>query len=80
MEPITLSYILNGVLLVSAYLMRQAHQDLKESNNSLWNEIRMVKDRYFKKEDFLEFKQELWKRLDRLEDDLKSRVEELKIT
>lgn len=40
----------------------------------------MVKDRYFKKEDFLEFKQELWKRLDRLEDDLKSRVEELKIT
>lgn len=78
MEPITLSYIFNGVLGVLAYFMKQAHAALKEDNKSLWVEVSNIKEKYFKKEDFLEFKQELWKRFDRLEDDLKANAGERK--
>lgn len=78
MDPITVSYILNAVLGIAAYLMKQAHNDLKVDNARLWKEVTHIKDTYFKKEDFSEFKQELWKRFDRLEDDMRARVEELK--
>ena len=78
MEPITVSYVLNGVLAVLGYLMKTTLTDLKTDNTRLWKEVTHIKDTYFKKEDFSEFKQELWKRFDRLEDDMKARVEELK--
>ena len=78
MEPITLSYIFNGVLGVLAYFMKLAHETLKEDNKNLWVEVSNIKEKYFKKEDFLEFKQELWKRFDRSEDDLKANATEKK--
>lgn len=78
MEPITISYVLNGVLALLGYLMRTTLTDLKNDNTRLWKEVTHIKDTYFKKEDFSEFKQELWKRFDRLEDDMKARVEELR--
>ncbi len=58
--------------------MKDAYTGLKQDNQLLWKEVNNVKEKYFKKEDFTEFKQELWKRFDRLEDDLKARVEEIK--
>ena len=78
MEPITLSYVFNGLLAVLGYFMKTTLTDLKEDNTRLWKEVTHIKDTYFKKEDFSEFKQELWKRFDRLEDDMKARVEELR--
>ena len=78
MEPITISYVFNAVICILGYFMRTTLTDLKEDNFRLWKEVTHIKDSYFKKEDFSEFKQELWKRFDRLEDDMKARVEELK--
>jgi hypothetical protein len=81
MDPVIISVIsvvLNAVLGLTTYMMKQAHSDMKKSNEELWDEIDAIKEKYFRKEDFSEFKQELWKRFDRLEDDVKARIEELK--
>lgn len=42
---------------------------------SLDNEINYIKEVYFKKEDFREFKQELWARLDRMESSFEIRLD-----
>lgn len=79
MDPVSiLLYILNGVLAIAAYLLKSQHTDLKEDNKLLWLQIEIIKDKYFKKEDFSEFKKELWARFDRLEDDIKQQQRESK--
>lgn len=85
MDPLYISYIFSAGLAVISYLLKQsysdlrkANEDLKNQNLSLWKEINIIKDKYFKKEDFSAFKQELWNRLDRFEDDVKARIEELR--
>jgi uncharacterized membrane protein len=78
MDLITVSMIINGLLIVAGYLLKNEHSNLKDDNKALWREIGIVKEKYFKKEDFLEFKKELWARLDRMEDDFKQQIQELK--
>ena len=74
MEPIAGSYVLNIILGVAAWLLKQAFHELREEHknlsrkyDNLLEEVGDVKDKYFKKEDFREFKEELWKRFDKLE-------------
>jgi hypothetical protein len=85
MDPTTASFIINGLLALACYFLKSAHADLKEENKNLWvecnsirKELSNVKDKYFKKEDFNDFKKELWARLDRMEDDFKQQIQELK--
>jgi hypothetical protein len=71
MEPVSLLLLaLNAVLGIAGYLLKNEHRDLKDDNKALWSQVELIKDKYFKKEDFSEFKKELWARFDRLEDDL----------
>lgn len=81
MEPLVISCIslgMTAILGIIAYFFKEAHKDIKEDNKQLWREVGDIKDSYFKKQDFTEFKKELWKRLDRMEDDFKAQLQELK--
>lgn len=64
------------MLGLATFLLKNAYADLKEDNKSLWEEVRYIRDKYYKREDFSEFKSELWSRLDRIEDDLKRQIQE----
>jgi septation ring formation regulator EzrA len=65
-----LSIILNGALGVAVYFMQIAHTQTKETLQHLREDVEHVKEKYFKKEDFRDFKQELWNRLDKMEEKL----------
>jgi septation ring formation regulator EzrA len=65
-----LSIILNGALGVAVYFMKIAHTQTKETLQHLREDVEHVKEKYFKKEDFRDFKQELWNRLDKMEEKL----------
>lgn len=75
MELTTISFALNIVLGIAGWLLKNEHNNTKEdikevkaANKELKTEVDGIKDRYYKKEDFLEFKKELWARLDRIEE------------
>jgi len=76
-DPVTLGFIMNILLGLACYLLKGAHSDLKDDNRALWKEIGYIRDKYYKKEDFSEFKQELWARLDRMEDDFKQQIQDM---
>ena len=60
---VVINLLLGGVI----WFMKQAYSDLKEQVKEHRVELDRVKDTYFKKEDFREFKDELWTRLDKME-------------
>lgn len=77
MEPWILTLVLfvfNCLLGVAAWSMKSMITDLKADVKSNRTDIDNVKEKYFKKEDFTEFKQELWLRLDRFERDVKDQL------
>lgn len=74
METWILSLVANAILGLIAYTMKTTIDDLKEVARSNKQDIEHIKEKYFKKEDFMEFKSELWKRLDRFEEDIKAQV------
>ena len=78
MEPVTISLVVNALLAVVWYLLKLEHKSMKEDNKALWVALGDVKEKYYKKEDFLEFKRELWMRLDRMEEDFKHQIMELR--
>ena len=78
MDATVVLFAFNVVLSIAAYLLKRAYEDLKSDNKDLWQQITLIKDKYFKKEDFLEFKKELFARLDRMEDDMKQQISEIK--
>ena len=86
MEPASIILLVfNGLLGLVSYLLKLEHKALKDDNKDLWvecklirKELDIVKDKYFKKEDFTEFKKELWARLDRMEDDFTRQIQEMR--
>lgn len=86
MEPATIFLlVVNGLLGVICYFLKTEHINLKDTIkatnircDTLFNELQTVKDKYFKKEDFSEFKKELWARLDRMEDDFTRQIQEIR--
>jgi protein-tyrosine-phosphatase len=79
MDPITYTIVFDLVLAVAAYGLKNMFTEQKEKLEKLYRqheehqkEMTHVRDTYFKKEDFTEFRKELWARLDRLEDDIKA--------
>ena len=71
MEPITLSMGFNALLGVAAYVLKTEHASIKA-------DLKQLKESKVEKQDFTEFKQELWKRLDRMEDSFKHEIQELR--
>jgi protein-tyrosine-phosphatase len=79
MDPITYTIAFDLVLAIAAYGLKNMFSEQKEKLEKLYRqheehqkEMTYVRDTYFKKEDFTEFRKELWARLDRLEDDIKA--------
>ena len=61
-------FLFNGVLGVAMWLLKQSYAEVKAQLKENTTSIDNVKEHYFKKEDFKDFKEELWKRFDKLED------------
>ncbi len=77
-------FIINIILGVLMYFMKQAHDNNKEQLTEqkvalvkLHEEVAHVKDKYYKKEEFRDFKEELWHRLDKMELNFEKRVQEV---
>ena len=67
MEPDILSFIINGLLGLAMYFMKISNDARNDEVKTLKEDLKLVNDTYFKKEDFREFKEELWVRLDKME-------------
>jgi hypothetical protein len=80
MDPTTFALagvIINLLLGGVVWFMKQAYNDLKEQVKEHKVELDKVKDTYFKKEDFRDFKEELWTRLDKMEVNWAAKINEL---
>ena len=66
-------FLFNGVLGIAMWLLKQSYAEVKEQLKTNTEAIGNVKEHYFKKEDFKDFKEELWKRFDKLEDRINER-------
>ena len=71
METTVVLFIVNGLLGIAMYFIKLAHDNTKDEIRALKNEVKDVRERAFLKEDFRDFKLELWNRLDRIEADVK---------
>lgn len=77
MDQFLLSLVINGVLGVAMFFMKQHTEGLKKQLDEHRDDIKHIKDYYFKREEFREFKDELWSRLDRMENSFERRVKEV---
>lgn len=59
------------------FFMKQSNDATKERLSKVEDHIEKIKDTTFKKEDFREFKDELWVRMDKMEIAFEKRVQEL---
>lgn len=64
----------NAVLGLAGFLMKYTIDDLKNQASTNRRDIDYIKEKYFKREDFVDFKEELWRRLDRFEKDVKDQL------
>lgn len=81
MDPTTIATggaVINLLLGGVIWFMKTAYADIKEQVKEQKNELDRVKDTYFKKEDFREFKDELWTRLDKMEVSWTHKLNELR--
>lgn len=62
------SLSINALLGLVMYFMKMAHDNTKDSIKRLEGEVKDVRDSAFRKEDFKDFRDELWKRFDKLEE------------
>lgn len=78
MESVALLlFALNAVLGLAMYFMKQAHDHTKEQLQEQRKDITHIKDNYFKREEFRDFKDELWTRLDKMENTFERRLHEV---
>lgn len=81
MDPTTVTTavaVINLLLGGVIWFMKTAYSDIKEQVKEQRNELDRVKDTYFKKEDFREFRDELWTRLDKMEVSWTHKLNELR--
>jgi predicted membrane protein len=64
----------NALLSIAMYYMKLAHDNTKENMKRIEQEVKEVRDTAFKKEDFKDFRDELWKRLDKFEEKVEARL------
>lgn len=67
MDNLIISFIFNVLLGVVMFFMKQSNDTTKERLNKVEHDLERIKDGTVKKEDFREFKEELWLRFDKME-------------
>lgn len=72
MDPLYISFLLNGLLGVAMFFMKTNHDLTKEHIGSLRSDVEILKSSAVRKEDFKEFKEELWRRLDTMESHIRT--------
>jgi hypothetical protein len=77
MNELILSFIINGLLGVSLYFMKQNNDANKKQLEEQRADINHIKENYFKREEFRDFKDELWVRLDKMEHTFERRLHEV---
>ena len=60
-----INWVIDGLLVIIGFFMRTTLTDVKEQIKETKKELNYVKDNYFKRADFSDFKEELFARLDR---------------
>lgn len=73
-----ISFIINGLLGVAMYFMKQTNDNTKERLSKVESEVDKIKESTVKKEDFREFKEELWLRFDKMEITFEKKLESIK--
>ena len=76
-ESIILSFIINGLLGVALYFMKQNNDRNKQQLDEQRADINHIKENYFKREEFRDFKDELWIRLDKMENTFERRLHDV---
>lgn len=76
-ESLLLSFIINGLLGVALFFMKQNNDAIKNQVDDQKEDIKHIKDNYFKREEFRDFKDELWTRLDKMEHTFERRLHEV---
>ena len=74
MDPWMIHTGFTAILAILGYLMKMSIAENQRLLEKHAEQIDHIKDTYFKKQDFSEFKQELWQRLDRFEQDVKDQL------
>lgn len=59
---------INALMGLVMYFMKMAHDNTKDNIKRIEAEVKDVRDSAFRKEDFKDFRDELWKRFDKLEE------------
>lgn len=77
MNELIISLIINGLLGVSMYFMKQSGDTIKKQLEDQRSDINHIKENYFKREEFRDFKDELWVRLDKMEHTFERRLHEV---
>ena len=77
MTEMVISYIFNVLLGIIMYFMKQNSDGLRDRLAKVEDDVGKVKDTYFKKEEFRDFKDELWVRLDKMEHTFERRLHEV---
>lgn len=67
MDNLIVSFIFNVLLGVVMFFMKQSNDTMKERVSKVETDVERIKDSTVKKEDFREFKEELWVRFDKME-------------
>ncbi len=67
-------WIVSALATLVMFLMKNQMDTQSKQLDNLNSEIKHIKDEYFKKEDFREFKTELWARLDKMELSFENRM------
>lgn len=77
MTEAMLPFIFNILLGIIMFFLKKSNDESREEIIRLRNDIDKIKDNTVKKEDFREFKEELWQRLDKMETDFKIQLNQL---
>ena len=70
-----IGWIVSALLGIVMMLMKMQTDSVQKRLENVEDQIVAIKEDYFKKEDFREFKQELWARLDKMESSFESRLD-----
>lgn len=71
-------FVVNLVLGGLVWFIKHSYTELQNNSKDLRRELDHVKEHYYRKEDFREFKEELWHRLDRMEINWRDKLNELR--
>jgi len=77
MELSIVSWIVNGLLGVVMFFMKQASHQQKADIDRIRSDLDKVRESAMTKDSFREFKEELWHRLDKFEARVDQRLEKL---